>query len=180
MPINCEAMDMLKEFTIPFVGLKDGKHDFSFTIDNKFFEHFEFSDFWEAFLECKMVLDKRPNFLELHFNVLGKVVLSCDVSTELFDHKVQTEFDLIVKFGSSLENNSDEILMIPEGSYQINIAQNLYEIVVLSLPIKRVHPGIESGELKNEILTKLKALEPREGKLNGQIDPRWNKLKDLL
>ncbi len=180
MPLNSKALEVLKEFTIPFVGLKDGKHEFLFTIDNAFFEHFEFTDFNEASLEGKIVLNKKPNFLELHFNVLGNVVLLCDVSTELFNHEVKTEFNLIVKFGSSSENNSDEILVIPEGSYQINVAQNFYEIVVLSLPLKRVHPGIEDGTLKSEILTKLKELEPKEEKLNGEKDPRWNKLKDLL
>ena len=52
--------------------------------------------------------------------------------------------------------------------------------MVLSLPLKRVHPGIEDGTLKSEILIKLKELEPKENKLNGKKDPRWNKLKDLL
>ena len=116
----------------------------------------------------------------MHFDVLGSVNLICDVSTESFEHNVKTEFDLIVKFGIPSENNSDEILVIPDGSYQINVAQNFYEIVVLSLPLKRVHPGIEDGTLKSEILTKLKELEPKENKLNGKKDPRWNKLKDLL
>ncbi len=53
-------------------------------------------------------------------------------------------------------------------------------MIVLSLPLKRIHPGIEDGTLKSDILNKLKALEPKEEKLNGQEDPRWNKLKDLL
>jgi uncharacterized metal-binding protein YceD (DUF177 family) len=127
-----------------------------------------------------MALNKKPNFLELQFNVTGSVVLRCDVSNEWFDHNVKAKFSLIIKFGNPSENNSDEILVIPEGSYQINVAQNFYEIVVLSLPLKRVHPGIKDGTLKNEILTKLKALEPKEEKLNGRKDPRWNKLKDLL
>ncbi len=180
MPLNCKVLDVFKEFTIPFVGLKDGKHEFSFKIDNTFFNHFEFTDFNDASLEGKLVLNKKPTFLELHFDVLGSVDLVCDVSTESFEHKVKTEFDLIVKFGIPSENNSDEILVIPDGSYQINVAQNFYEIVVLSLPLKRVHPGIEDGTLKSEILTKLKELEPKENKLNGKKDPRWNKLKDLL
>ena len=171
---------MFKEFTIPFVGLKDGKHEFSFQIDNTFFNHFEFTDFNDASLKGKLVLTKKPTFLELHFDVFGSVDLKCDVSTESFEHSVKTEFDLIVKFGIPSENNSDEILVIPDGSYQINVAQNFYEIVVLSLPLKRVHPGIEDGTLKSEILTKLKELEPKENKLNGKKDPRWNKLKDLL
>ena len=173
-------MEVLKEFTIPFVGLKDGEHEFLFTIDNKFFNHFEFTDFKKVLLEGKVVLNKKPNFLELEFNVSGNVLLCCDVSTEWFEHNLKAEFNLIVKFGTPSENNSDEILVIPEGSFQINVAQNFYEIVVLSLPLKRVHPGITDGTLKNEILTKLKALEPKEEKLNGRKDPRWNKLKDLL
>jgi uncharacterized metal-binding protein YceD (DUF177 family) len=53
-------------------------------------------------------------------------------------------------------------------------------MVVLSLPQKRVHPGIEDGTLKSEIVEKLKALEPKEKHLKGSEDPRWNKLKDLL
>ncbi len=180
MPLNCKVLDVLKEFTIPFMGLKDGKHEFSFQIDNTFFKHFEFTDFNDASLDGKLVLNKKPTFLELHFDVLGSVDLVCDVSTESFEHDVKTEFDLIVKFGTPSENNSDEILVIPDGSYQINVAQNFYEIVVLSLPLKRVHPGIEDGTLKSEILTKLKELEPKENKLDGKKDPRWNKLKDLL
>jgi len=180
LPLNCKVLDVLKEFTIPFMGLKDGKHEFSFQIDNTFFKHFEFADFNNASLEGKLILNKKPTFLELHFDVLGNVDLVCDVSTESFKHNVKTEFDLIVKFGIPSENNSDEILVIPDGSYQINVAQNFYEIVVLSLPLKRVHPGIEDGTLKNEILTKLKELEPKENNLNGKKDPRWNKLKDLL
>ena len=63
MPLNCEVLDVFKEFTIPFVGLKDGKHEFYFKIDNTFFNHFEFTDFNDASLEGKLVLNKKPTFL---------------------------------------------------------------------------------------------------------------------
>ena len=72
------------------------------------------------------------------------------------------------------------ILVIPEGSYQINVAQHIYETIVLSLPLKKIHPGIKNGTLKSDILEKLKALEPKKNNSDGSIDPRWNKLKDLL
>ena len=58
-------MEVLKEFTLPFVGLKDGKHKFKFSIENTFFEHFEFNDFNEANLEGRLILDKKPNFFKL-------------------------------------------------------------------------------------------------------------------
>ncbi len=170
----------LREFTIPFVGLKEGKHNFSFALENKFFEYFEYEDFHKTELEGKLTLHKKASFLELHFDVRGKVLLSCDVSTELFNHTVETNFDLIVKFGTSNDTDPDEILMIPEGSYQINVAQHFYEMVVLSLPLKRVHPGIRNGTLKNVILSKLEQLAPQNKKSDTHKDPRWEKLKSLL
>lgn len=173
-------MDALKDFTLPFVGLKEGKHHFEFTIDKTFFSHFEFDEFDKALLQGRLILDKKPTFLELHFEVNGTVVIPCDLSMELFDFPVESQFDLIVKFGLPPENNTDEILVLPEGSYQLNVAQYFYEMIVLALPQKRIHPGIEDGSLKSEIIEKLKALEPKEMHLKGSVDPRWNKLKDLL
>ena len=173
-------MDAIKEFTIPFVGLKEGKHQFKFTIDNTFFAHFEYTDFNQAQLEAKLVLDKKPTFLELSFDVQGKVILPCDVSMELFDLPIDSQFDLLVKFGSNTESNSDEIIILPEGDYQINVAQYIYELIILAIPLKRIHPGIEDGTLQSDIVKKLRELEPKEENLNGGEDPRWNKLKDLL
>jgi uncharacterized metal-binding protein YceD (DUF177 family) len=173
-------MDAIKEFTIPFVGLKEGKHHFDFTIDETFFLHFEYDDFKQATLNGSLILDKKSTFLELQFEVNGSVVIPCDVSMELFDFPIHTKFELIVKFGIPVNNGSDEILIVPEGSYQIDVAPYFYEMVVLAMPLKRVHPGIENGSLKNEIVEKLKTLEPKETHLKGSVDPRWNKLKDLL
>jgi len=97
----------------------------------------------------------------------------------IFDFFFDIEHNLIVKFGSS-DYESDEILVIPDGSYQINVAQHIYEIIVLSIPLKRIHPGIKNGTLKSDILEKLKAFERKENNSAGSTDPRWNKLKDLL
>ena len=173
-------MDAMKDFTIPFVGLKEGTHHFEFTLGDMFFANFEFDDFSQSRLKGELNLDKKSTFLELHFQVNGKVSLTCDVSMESFDYPIETNFDLIVKFGIPPDKPTDEILVLTEGSYQIEVAQYFYEMVVLALPQKRVHPGIEDGTLKSEIVEKLKALEPKETHLKGSVDPRWNKLKDLL
>jgi uncharacterized metal-binding protein YceD (DUF177 family) len=53
-------------------------------------------------------------------------------------------------------------------------------MIVLSVPQKKVHPGIAEGTLKSEILEKLKDLQPQEKPPSDETDPRWDKLKDLL
>ena len=118
--------------------------------------------------------------LKLDFNASGKVTVPCDVTNEFFDLSIESDFNLIVKFGEIENYNDDELLILPHGSYQIDVAPYIYEMTVLSIPVKKVHPGIENGTLKSEILEKLKNLEPRENPLSGQTDPRWDKLKDLL
>jgi uncharacterized metal-binding protein YceD (DUF177 family) len=173
-------MEKLSLFTIPFVGLKEGNHEFLFYIDNKFFKSLDYKDFNQAKFQISLELTKKVAMLELFFKAKGLVNLPCDVSTELFDLKVDTSFKMLVKFGDVTENVSDEILIIPHGSYEINVSQFIYEMIILAIPLKKTHPGIEDGTLQSEIIDKLKELEPKEDQFPGSVDPRWDKLKDLI
>ena len=177
---NLEMMEKILAFLIPFVGLKGGLHHFEFNINNEFFEIYNFFDFKKSDVKVHLAFEKKVNMLKLDFNASGKVTVPCDVTNEYFDLSVKSDFNLIVKFGEIENYNDDELLILPHGSYQIDVAPYIYEMTVLSIPAKKVHPGIENGTLKSEILEKLKNLEPRENPLSGQTDPRWDKLKDLL
>jgi uncharacterized metal-binding protein YceD (DUF177 family) len=53
-------------------------------------------------------------------------------------------------------------------------------MIVLSLPLKIIHPGIENGTLKSDTLNRLKKYESNTQKKIPKIDPRWDKLKDLI
>jgi uncharacterized metal-binding protein YceD (DUF177 family) len=76
------------------------------------------------------------------------------------------------------------LLILPHGEFEVDIAQYIYEMIVLSVPLRRVHPGIKDGSLKTEALTKLNELtikeQKKEIKKEENIDPRWDKLKQLL
>jgi len=176
-------MKPLKEFIIPFVGLKLGEHCFEYKINIKFFEYFEFNEFNDTNVNIDVVLNKKATLLELHFKVSGSVNIFCDLTNEPFDQEIENSFDLVVKFGDDFNNENEEILIIPHGEYEINIAQYIYELIVLSMPSRRIHPGIEDGTLNSEILDKLKELSPRglkDNKESQDIDPRWDTLKKLL
>lgn len=170
-------MDALKEYNISFVGLKLGKHLFTYHIDNSFFEVYKYNDFKSITCDVAIVLNKKTTLLELEFDIKGTVILNCDLTNELFEHPIQTKLDLIVKFGDEFNDDNEEVLIIPHSDYQFNIAQYIYEAIVLALPVKRVHPGIKEGTLKSDILDKLKELEIKE---NKKIDPRWDTLNKLL
>jgi len=169
-----------KEFSIPFSGLKQGKHRFEYVIENKFFESFGYDEFNDAQVELNVQMNKTSTMLELELRAEGTVNIDCDITSEPYDQPVTSELDLVVKFGDEFNNEDDEILIIPHGEHQVNIAQYVYEMLVLAVPQKRVHPGIADGTLKSEALDKLKELQPKESKDKKENDPRWDVLKKLL
>ena len=174
-------MERKSEFMLPFVGLKEGVHHFKYDIENTFFKAYDFNDFFDSKIKVDLTFDKKATLMNLNFKAVGSVEVACDVSNEHFDFPIDTNYDWIIKFGDDYNNDNDEILIIPHGTYQIDVAQPIYEMIVLAIPLKIIHPGIEDGTLESEILNKLEELKPKERSTSEQeSDPRWNKLKDLL
>ena len=177
-------MKPLKDYTIPYVGLKIGKHHFDYQIDKKFFEHFEYDDFNDVDVKTELVFEKKTTLLELHFQVSGNVNVNCDITNEPYNQSINGSFDLVVKFGDDYNDDFEDIVILPHGEYEINVAQYIYELIILSVPAKRIHPGVEDGTLDSDILKKLEELSPKgleeKEETSEDIDPRWNTLKKLL
>ena len=170
-----------KEFSIPFSGLKQGKHNFDYTINNQFFESFGYDEFNGANIPLNVVLKKMNTMLEFEMSAQGTVNINCDLTAEPFEQPISAELKLVVKFGEEFNDEDDDILVIPHGEHQVNIAQYVYEMLVLAVPQKRIHPGVLDGTLESEALKKLEELQPKEDKETiKENDPRWDELKKLL
>ena len=177
-------MEEMKEYSIPFVGLKTGTHEYDFRIDQSFFEHFEYDEFTASDIKVKAILEKKSNFLEFDLNFNGEVTIACDLTNEPFQQPLEGDFHFVVKFGEEFNDEDEELIILPHGSHQVNIQQQIYESVVLAVPSKRIHPGVEDGSLKSEILEKLEELSPQKDDIakegEQETDPRWDDLKKLL
>jgi len=171
----------LKEFDIPFSGLKLGKHHFEYQIDKAFFDSFDYDEFNAASVQVDVILEKMSTVMELEMHAKGTVNVACDISNEPYDQPVKGSLKLVIKFGDAYNDEDDEILVLPHGEYQFNVAQYVYEMIVLSVPSKRIHPGVLDGSLDSEMLRKLQELQPKEDSIQKeQTDPRWDALRNLL
>jgi len=175
-------MQEMKDFTIPFIGLKLGEHHFNYVIDKTFFEHFEYDDFNDAKVQLDVLLNKKSTLLEFKLNFSGSVNVNCDLTNEPFDQAVEDTFHFVVKFGEEFNDENEELIILPHGSHQVNIQQPIFESIVLSVPAKRVHPGLKDGSLKSDIISKLEELSPTDDSISetNETDPRWDNLKKLL
>lgn len=174
-------MKKMKEYLVQFAGLKLGKHQFDFHLDNSFFEHFEYNEFNKVDVKVNILLEKKSTMLELAFKFKGFVNVPCDLTNEFFDLPVKGKLNLIVKFGEEYNDDNEELLVLPHGEYQFDVSQYIYEGVVLSVPAKRIHPGVKDGTLKTELLDKLNEFSPKGSQQEQEnIDPRWENLRKLL
>ncbi|CAI8231002.1 MAG: DUF177 domain-containing protein [Flavobacteriaceae bacterium] len=173
-----------RDYHIPFSGLKDGKHHFEFALDNTFFTTYAFEEFNAAHIQVSVELNKLSTFMELDFKATGSVNINCDTTNEPFDLPIEAAIELVVKFGDEFDNENESLLVLPHGEHQVDVAQYMYEMVVLAVPAKRVHPGVLDGSLESEVLETLEKLGVKELKEQKEeieeTDPRWDALKKLL
>ena len=170
-------MKDLKEFNIPFVGLKEGKHLFQYKVDNTFFELYNYNEFEKSSINVTLEFVKKSTLFELQFTASGTVNVPCDVTNEYFDLEITATLPLVVKFGPEYNDENEEILILPHEVYQFSVAQFIYEMIVLGIPNKRVHPKVLDGTMEIEALEQL---EIKEEKTVETTDPRWDKLKNLI
>ena len=147
------------QYIVPFGGLPVGLHEFEFEVNDSFFSKIENSEIARAHLEVKALLTKQNNLLQMSFDIEGTVGVECDRCLKDFDFPIEASEHLVIKHGNT-EESTDEILVIPEGQEEFDVAQYLYEYVILALPARRVPCELDKEQFAcdQEVLNKLNAL----------------------
>ena len=173
-----EKKFQITDYDIVFSGLKEGEHNYIFKISDTFLKNFGFNELNNVDIQVNSLFVKKNSLMELSLNGKGSYVLTCDISNEEFLYKVDSKLNYIIKFGENYNDDNDQFVIIPHSSYKFNIAKTIYEMVVLSIPQKKLHPGVIDGSLNSKTVKILNELSP--GAKKSKLDPRWNKLKDYL
>jgi uncharacterized metal-binding protein YceD (DUF177 family) len=166
------VQNALKEYRIPFIGLKVGTHEYDFHLQAKFFEAFEFSQIEHGDIEVKLFLEKQSTMLVLRFEMKGKVGLLCDRCGDPIDQPISGKHQLIVKFGDRTGDTDDDVVVLGPAESDIDISQFLYEYAHLDLPVRHVHKS--EAECNQEVLKQLKKYA-----IEDNADDRWIALKNM-
>lgn len=164
------------EFIVPFKGLSLGFHEFTYEVNDLFFEEIDYSEIKKGEVKVALELEIQETMLIFKFKIDGSVEVNCDRCLEAFNYPINGEQQLFVQFGASYKEETDEIIIIPEDEHEINITPIIYEYIHLLLPLQKMHFEDENGETtcNKEMLKKLNAISEED-----QIDPRWDILKKL-
>ena len=138
-----------REYEIAWQGLKPGVHTFLYEMDDRFMEHYniegEFKD-WNV--RVTLTFDKKNSFFLTHFDVDGNVTVPCDRCGDDYRLGLWDEFDLVIKLTGDDANevaDEDDVVFIPRSETVIDISNWLYEFIMLSVPLQRIHPDKAEG-----------------------------------
>lgn len=139
-------MKVENQYIIHFKGLKEGVHDFTFVIDKPFFEFYEQLEVPDGHVEAVIELNKKTTFMELSVEMTGEMQVPCDRCLEYFVLPVSYSGHLVVRFSETEKEPDEEVIFLHPDEYELDLRHYLYECLSLSIPIRKVHPDLASGE----------------------------------
>lgn len=172
-------MNPLKSYTIPIMGLESGQHEFRFEIGSEFFSIFDNSLIDSGLFTVEVSLDKKVNILTLHFDIKGYMDTPCDRCLESIKLPIENAFDIHLKYSDEYKEEED-IIYITKNTNEINVGNQIYEMISLSVPIAKVYDcdEDESAPCNDDVLEHLNRGSSNEDEDNEDTSI-WDVLKDL-
>jgi uncharacterized metal-binding protein YceD (DUF177 family) len=138
---------MKPRYTIPFKGLKEGSHAYQWQVEGDFWRARPEGGILGGELAVEAVLEKgAAGTMRLALSITGTVTVPCDRCLEDCSLPVDYRGVLAVKVSAEEHPFEGDILWLSPGEGTIDLEQYIYESVVLSLPLQRVHPEDVHGQ----------------------------------
>jgi uncharacterized metal-binding protein YceD (DUF177 family) len=165
------------EFEIQFGALSVGDHIYQFIVDEEFFATLESSLVKDGNIIVDVRLHKTDTHLNLFLKSEGKVRVECDVCLSELDYPIFTENELLVKFTSEPQPFDDEIIYLGFEDYKLELKQHIYDFVMTSMPMKKICSDSLNRKSCDE---KVVAIINNQTGIQDDLNPEWNKLKELF
>lgn len=125
-------------------------------------------------LRITLEFEKREFSIQVSFTFKTEVKLICDRSLDEYWQELDGTYSILFKEGADFETEDVRMSVrrLDISGNIINIEDEVRDTILLSVPIKKVHPRYfdENGELRELELNQEKS---------EQIDPRWDVLRSL-
>lgn len=178
---NSTILEKFDEFDLPLKGLPAGTQDFSYHLGDDFFRNMESADVSAGDVNVALSVNHVGDIYELCFTVSGVISIPCDRCLDPMQHHVDATYAMSVKYGDEYAEGDDQTVL-PHSMATFNVANVIYDTVMLTIPIMHVHPDGECNEEMSRLLAQHSAGAPADDEdddSDKECDPRWEALKRL-
>ncbi|MDR2894611.1 MAG: DUF177 domain-containing protein [Alistipes sp.] len=132
---------MRQRYTIAHRGLREGTHDYKWVVESDFWTARPESGITGGEVEVSVTLEKSATgTMRIEVSAHGSVTVPCDRCLEDCALPVDYRGGFAVKTSEEELPFEGDVLWIGPGEATIDLEQYIYESIVLSLPLQRVHP----------------------------------------
>ncbi len=141
----------LKQFIIALPTLGDGHHEYEMKVDRDFFASRENDDVKEADVTAYVDVDVRHGVYEIGITCQGWIEVSCDRCLDPMRLDVDDDYDVTVRYGEDYDE-TDDTITLPESEVNFDLAPLIADTILLSIPLRHVHPDGECNPEMKEIM----------------------------
>ena len=179
-------MNVLDSYKVDLLSSRLQGATWKWTIDDGFFSAIEGlirHGNIQTDVEC---VNAGPLF-KFQIHSAGTVIVPCDRCLADLELRIETTDELTVKLGNEYSDEGD-CVVVPETEGYIDLAQYIYEFIVLAMPITCTHEPGKCDDTMIQELSKYQAArssqeddEDNDSTAdNGSVDERWTVLKKLI
>lgn len=141
-----------KRYEVNLVGLPEGETELDFMADTEFFREQEQPDVVDSDVRVHLKINHKNGVYYCDFYACGIMHIPCDRCLEPMEHHVDTEESLTVKYGVEYDDSTDGLLIIPENMTSPDFAPLICDMLLLSIPMRHVHPSGGCDPAMRELL----------------------------
>lgn len=160
-------------YLISFSGLPVGEHVYEFELKPTFLDQNPIDEVSNLNALVVLTLEKMNHILKANYHITGTYDLICDRCNSPFSAEFEVNEDMFIKNGEETGNEPENVVMLPEHVFELNVEPYIYEFITLSVPMKRVHL---EGDCDPSVIEKLQELSVVE---SHQQNSPWNILKNV-
>jgi len=172
-------MCSLETYQIDLKGMKTDEQRLEFDVDGDFFKALDTSEVKDGVLHVSVSIRKATGFYELQFHTEGTVTVPCDLCLDDMEQPIVTDNRLVAKLGAETNTEDDDVVTVDENEGILDTSWLIYEFIALAIPIKHVHAPGKCNSVMTQKLQELSGADLRGKEEAREIDPRWEKLKNL-
>ena len=151
----------LKQFIISLPALGEGHHEYEMKVDGSFFATRGNGDVKEADVTAYVDIDVRHGAYSIGITCQGWIEIPCDRCLDPMRLDVDDDYDVTVRYGEEYDEK-DDLIIIPEEDVDFDLAPLIADTVLLSIPLRHVHPEGECNSEMEEIMSRHSSDAPEE------------------
>ena len=157
-----KMMNHLSATTIPLSTLGPGHHQYQFDLNDAFLALFDEAPVNQIQAQAQLDVEAKTNLYDLTLEIEGHVTCACDRCSTNIQLPINLTTVLYVKYKEGApEAKTDDVLYVEPGTLQLDLSSWMYDMLILSIPIKKVYACEDEAErpCDMDVLDKLEGFQ---------------------